>query len=173
MAMRKHCRISCQLQLPFANKPRARDGGQPARQSLLIRIANIILAGSPVSRKAGCENRRATSNKHPLKPQAYLLFGDEQFLRMFAEAYASAMGTMQLIGEYSALGWLVDVHAGSGRISRVWISSLAAFWPGMQALIGARPCGPGNVWETVSGNQCDSVALAWDACGSRLSCSVL
>ena len=69
-------------------------------------------------------------------PQAYLLFGDEQFLRMFADAYASAVGTMQLIGEYSQLRWLVDVHAGSGRISRVWISSLAAFWPGMQALIG-------------------------------------
>lgn len=68
--------------------------------------------------------------------QAYLLFGDESFLDMFAEAYASAMGAMQLVGEYSQLGWLVDVHAGTGRISRVWISSLAAFWPGMQALIG-------------------------------------
>lgn len=72
----------------------------------------------------------------PSAPQAYLLFGDETFLRMFADAYAAAVGTMQLVGEYSQLRWLVDVHAGSGRISRVWISSLAAFWPGMQALIG-------------------------------------
>lgn len=55
---------------------------------------------------------------------------------MFAESYASAMSTMRLVGEASKHGWLVDVHMGSGRLSRVWISSLAAFWPGMQALIG-------------------------------------
>lgn len=83
-----------------------------------------------------CSMPRPTHPAFLAAPQAYLLFGDEQFLRMFADAYASAVGTMQLIGEYSQLRWLVDVHAGSGRISRVWISSLAAFWPGMQALIG-------------------------------------
>jgi len=32
--------------------------------------------------------------------------------------------------------WLVDVHMETGALSKVFISSLAAFWPGMQALIG-------------------------------------
>ena len=40
------------------------------------------------------------------------------------------------VGEHAKYGWLVDVHMVSGRLSRIWISSLAAFWPGMQALIG-------------------------------------
>ncbi len=70
--------------------------------------------------------------------QAYLLFGDESFLAMFAEAYAAAMGAMRLVGEYGKKGWLVDIHMDTGRLSRIWISSLAAFWPGMQALIGVR-----------------------------------
>ena len=30
----------------------------------------------------------------------------------------------------------VDVNMHSGRMARVWVSSLGAFWPGMQALIG-------------------------------------
>jgi hypothetical protein len=29
-----------------------------------------------------------------------------------------------------------DVHMDSGRISKAWVSSLAAFVPGMQALVG-------------------------------------
>jgi hypothetical protein len=33
-------------------------------------------------------------------------------------------------------GWLGEVHLHSGVVMRPWVSSLAAFWPGLQALIG-------------------------------------
>ena len=46
------------------------------------------------------------------------------------------MSSAVQVGEHANYGWLVDVHMVSGRLSRIWISSLAAFWPGMQALIG-------------------------------------
>ncbi len=71
--------------------------------------------------------------------QAYLMFGDEESLGMYAEAHAAANATMRLVGGLAARGWLVDVHMASGQLSRVWVSSLAAFWPGLQALIGAPP----------------------------------
>lgn len=56
---------------------------------------------------------------------------------MFTEAYAAAMHRMRLAGDFARFGWLVDVHVDTGAVSRVFISSLSAFWPGMQALVGA------------------------------------
>ena len=69
--------------------------------------------------------------------QSYLLLGEEQYLSMFAEAYVAAMTRMRLGGDYARFGWLVDVHVDTGAVSHVFISSLSAFWPGMQALVGA------------------------------------
>uniref|UniRef100_A0A061R9P2 alpha-1,2-Mannosidase n=2 Tax=Tetraselmis sp. GSL018 TaxID=582737 RepID=A0A061R9P2_9CHLO len=67
--------------------------------------------------------------------KAWLVFGDHEFLDMFADVYSSAMGHMRL-PEVLHHHWLVDVHMESGRLSKPWISSLGAFWPGMQALFG-------------------------------------
>lgn len=61
---------------------------------------------------------------------------------MFAEAYAAAMHRMRLAGDYARFGWLVDVHVETGAVSHVFISSLSAFWPGMQALVGAHAMAP-------------------------------
>lgn len=83
---------------------------------------------------AGCRGC-AASGGH-VGVQAYLMFGDETSLTMYAEAHAAANATMRLVGELGRRGWLVDVHMATGQLSRVWVSSLAAFWPGLQALAG-------------------------------------
>ena len=61
--------------------------------------------------------------------QAYLLLGDEEYLHMFAESYASAMHWLA-----SPLQpWLTDADLRSGeQNAQLWVSSLSAFWPGLQ-----------------------------------------
>lgn len=46
--------------------------------------------------------------------------------------------------------FLLDVGMDDGRLARTWVSSLGAFWPGMQALAG------------------ESGGLVKDWCGSRM-----
>ncbi len=75
--------------------------------------------------------------------QAYLLFGDTQLLDAFADVYSAAMHFMQPPPSYASAGWLVDVHMDSGKLARSWVSSLSAFWPGLQALAGVRGWGEG------------------------------
>ena len=71
--------------------------------------------------------------------QAYLLLGDEAYLRMFAALYGAAMRHLRpgSPGWPAERGWLGEVHMHSGAVTRPWISALSAFWPGLQALIGA------------------------------------
>lgn len=68
--------------------------------------------------------------------QAYLLFGDESYLDMFTELYVAAMRHMRLPGAWAEAGWLADVSMDNARLARPWVSSLGAFWPGMQVLAG-------------------------------------
>ncbi|GFR52408.1 hypothetical protein Agub_g14979, partial [Astrephomene gubernaculifera] len=68
--------------------------------------------------------------------KAYLLFGRSEYLDMFAQLYASSMRWMQLPGSPQGYSFLVDVHMDTGRLARPFVSSLGAFWPGMQALAG-------------------------------------
>ena len=79
-----------------------------------------------------------TSAHHasPRMLQAYLAFGDEGYLRMFVEVYAAAMQRLQLAGRWASTGWLADMHIGTGQLLHPWISSLSAFWPGLQVLAG-------------------------------------
>ena len=58
----------------------------------------------------------------------------------------------QLVGDFARHGWLVDVHMGTGRLTRIWISSLAAFWPGMQALIGEHVIKPNQLFRSRFGS---------------------
>jgi hypothetical protein len=76
----------------------------------------------------------------PWSAQAYLLLGDEAYLRMFAQLYGAAMRHLRPTGSPgwpAGHGWLGEVHMHSGAVMRPWISSLSAFWPGLQALVGA------------------------------------
>ncbi|KAK9830164.1 hypothetical protein WJX72_010087 [[Myrmecia] bisecta] len=89
--------------------------------------------------------------------KAYLVFGDEAYLDMFTDVYTSAMAFMRLPGAWAAHGWLADVHMDTGRLARPWMSSLSAFWPGMQALAGQVADGAAlhsnwtAVWNTFGG----------------------
>lgn len=75
--------------------------------------------------------------------QAYLLFGDEAYLAAFCEAYAAVMRHLRPpaqppAGFPKAHRFLREVGAPGEPHGR-WVSSLSAFWPGLQALVGARP----------------------------------
>ena len=75
--------------------------------------------------------------------QAYLMFGDSAYLEAFVKLYASCMRYLYMVHQGGILPpdavkgpWLGEVHIHEGKVTRPWISSLAAFWPGMQALAG-------------------------------------
>ena len=73
--------------------------------------------------------------------KSYLLFGNEEYLEMFAGLYVAAMRYLRPKEPgWAAKGWLGEVHLHSGAVMRPWISSLSAFWPGLQATIGGSPC---------------------------------
>ncbi len=84
--------------------------------------------------------------------KAYLQFGEEEYLTMFAEMYAAAMRHLRP-GDpgWAARGWLAEVDMHTGAVTRPWISSLSAFWPGLQALIGVRLDTCGKIESSASG----------------------
>jgi len=85
--------------------------------------------------------------------QAYLMFGDEQYLDMFMDLYMSVMKYLQVHDVVGPAGasFLVDVHMDNGRLVRPWVSSLGAFWPAMQVLAGETRRLGGWVWVGVGG----------------------
>ncbi len=59
---------------------------------------------------------------------------------MFSSLYVAAMRHLRPSEPgWAAKGWLGEVHLHNGIVTRPWISSLSAFWPGLQATIGALP----------------------------------
>ncbi|KAL5542102.1 hypothetical protein UlMin_009812 [Ulmus minor] len=62
--------------------------------------------------------------------KAYLLFGDDEYLFIFQEAYAAAMHYL-----YND-PWYVEVNMDSAAIVWPLFNSLQAFWPGLQVLAG-------------------------------------
>ncbi|XP_004289466.1 PREDICTED: probable alpha-mannosidase I MNS4 [Fragaria vesca subsp. vesca] len=62
--------------------------------------------------------------------KAYLLFGDEEYLYIFQEAYAAAMQYL-----YND-PWYVEVNMDSAAVVWPLFNSLQAFWPGLQVLAG-------------------------------------
>ena len=73
--------------------------------------------------------------------QAYLMFGEDEYLAMFVKLYTSAMHGLALrllptapAGALPPPPWLADADMNTGQLAQPWISSLSAFWPGLQAL---------------------------------------
>lgn len=62
--------------------------------------------------------------------KAYLLFGDEEYLYIFQEAYKAAMHYLHLDP------WYVEVNMNTGVTVWPLFNSLQAFWPGLQVLAG-------------------------------------
>lgn len=68
--------------------------------------------------------------------KAYLSFGDQEYLDMFADVYSSVQAYSALSERVNGMIWPVDVHMTSGRIVHPYVSALGAFWPGLQSLSG-------------------------------------
>eukprot|EP00930_Biecheleria_cincta_P082395 TRINITY_DN72130_c0_g1_i1.p1 TRINITY_DN72130_c0_g1~~TRINITY_DN72130_c0_g1_i1.p1 ORF type:complete len:854 (+),score=117.54 TRINITY_DN72130_c0_g1_i1:161-2722(+) len=68
--------------------------------------------------------------------KSYLLFGDDDFLSMFAQTYAAAMAHMRVNISGGVQYWLQDIQIHTGQRIHNFVSSLGSFWPGMQALVG-------------------------------------
>ena len=64
--------------------------------------------------------------------KAYILFGKDEYLKMFEEAYASILKHVRdAEGEFYRV-----VHMNSGHPMANWMDSLGAFFPGLQVLYG-------------------------------------
>ncbi|KAJ4846236.1 Alpha-mannosidase I mns4 [Turnera subulata] len=107
-----------------------------AVRGLWARRSNLNLVGAHINvftgewtqKDAGIGTSIDSFYEYLLK--AYLLFGDEEYLFIFQEAYAAAMQYL-----YND-PWYVEVNMDSGAIVWPLFNSLQAFWPGLQVLAG-------------------------------------
>ncbi|CAN1310124.1 Alpha-mannosidase I MNS4 [Linum perenne] len=101
-----------------------------ARRSRLNLVgAHInIFTGEWTQKDAGIGTSIDSFYEYLLK--AYLLFGDEEYLFIFQEAYAAAMKYL-----YND-PWYVEVNMDSAAVVWPLFNSLQAFWPGLQVLAG-------------------------------------
>ncbi|KAI4345733.1 hypothetical protein L6164_012831 [Bauhinia variegata] len=101
-----------------------------ARRSKLNLVgAHInVFTGEWTQKDAGIGTSIDSFYEYLLK--AYLLFGDEEYLYIFQEAYAAAMHYL-----YND-PWYVEVNMDSAAIVWPLFNSLQAFWPGLQVLAG-------------------------------------
>lgn len=79
--------------------------------------------------------------------KAYLMFGDKEYLEMFVDLYSSNRAYSALSEAVGGMMWPVDVHMTSGQVMSPFISSLAAFWPGMQVMAGQLEDGSKLFWH--------------------------
>lgn len=101
-----------------------------ARRSKLNLVgAHInVFTGEWTQKDAGIGTSIDSFYEYLLK--AYLLFGDEEYLFIFQEAYGAAMN--YLFND----PWYVEVNMNSAAIVWPLFNSLQAFWPGLQVLAG-------------------------------------
>ncbi|KAG6727127.1 hypothetical protein I3842_02G115500 [Carya illinoinensis] len=101
-----------------------------ARRSKLNLVgAHInVFTGEWTQKDAGIGTSIDSFYEYLLK--AYVLFGDEEYLFIFQEAYRAAMQYL-----YND-PWYVEVNMDSAAIVWPLFNSLQAFWPGLQVLAG-------------------------------------
>eukprot|EP00892_Ulva_mutabilis_P000688 jgi/Ulvmu1/1061/UM105_0020.1 len=106
------------------------------------RDSNTGLVGSAINRDSGKWAAPTTSigpgvdSYYEYLLKVYLIFGDEWYLEMFVDQYVRVQRYMAVPESWNGFNWILDVHMSSGRVARSTVSSLAAFWPGMQVSIG-------------------------------------
>ncbi|CAA0806636.1 Probable alpha-mannosidase I MNS4 [Striga hermonthica] len=87
-----------------------------------------VFSGEWTQKDAGIGTSIDSFYEYLLK--AYLLFGDEEYLFIFQEAYKAAM--LYLFKD----PWYVEVNMNSAALVWPLFNSLQAFWPGLQVLAG-------------------------------------
>lgn len=107
-----------------------------AVQGLWARRSKINLVGAHIDvfsgewtqKDAGIGTSVDSFYEYLLK--AYMLFGDEEYLFIFQEAYRAAMSYL------FSDPWYVEVNMNSAGLVWPLFNSLQAFWPGLQVLAG-------------------------------------
>ena len=104
------------------------------RRSPMGLLGNTLSArsGRWIQREAGIGAGSDSFYEYLLK--AWLVLGDAAALDRFVEAYVEA--SLHMPVQHGKNVFWLDVHMNTGRRSKEWVSSLGAFWPGMQALVG-------------------------------------
>ncbi|XP_071938004.1 alpha-mannosidase I MNS4-like isoform X2 [Coffea arabica] len=87
-----------------------------------------VFSGEWTQKDAGIGTSIDSFYEYLLK--AYLLFGDEEYIFIFQEAYRAAMHYL-----YND-PWYVEVNMNSAALVWPLFNSLQAFWPGLQVLAG-------------------------------------
>ncbi|CAA7395272.1 unnamed protein product [Spirodela intermedia] len=120
----------------LTNNPVYEEVAKKAVHGLWARRSRLNLVGAHINvftsqwtqRDAGIGTSIDSFYEYLLK--AYLLFGDEEYLFMFQEAYKSVMHFLHLDP------WYVEVNMDSAVTVWPLFNSLQAFWPGLQVLAG-------------------------------------
>lgn len=114
------------------------------RAMYAVRNPNTGLVGSAINRdsgkwtKTGATIGPGVDSYYEYLLKMFLIYGDEEYLGMFVEQYVGVQREMAVPAPLSGLSWVLDVHMSSGRAQAQRVSSLAAFWPGMQ--VRCPPC---------------------------------
>ncbi|XP_010542915.1 PREDICTED: alpha-mannosidase I MNS4 isoform X2 [Tarenaya hassleriana] len=120
----------------LTNDPVFEQVAKNAVRGLWARRSNLDLVGAHINvftgewtqKDAGIGTSIDSFYEYLLK--AYILFGDEEYLYMFQEAYGAVMQYLHKDP------WYVEVNMDSAAIVWPLFNSLQAFWPGLQVLAG-------------------------------------
>jgi mannosidase alpha-like ER degradation enhancer 1 len=114
------------------------NAAKTALKAVWQRRSNIDLLGNVIDIQTGQWIHTASSTgagidsifEYMLK--AYILFGEEEYMDMFDDAYKALLFYVR-----DTTGYLYrNVHMSTGSLMSSWIDSLSAFFPGLQVLHG-------------------------------------
>ena len=120
--------------------PEYEERAQAAVNALWKRRSPMGLLGNTLSARSGRWIQRdagigaGSDSFYEYLLKAWLVLGDAEALDRFVEAYVEA--SLHMPVQHGKNVFWLDVHMNTGRRSKEWVSSLGAFWPGMQALVG-------------------------------------
>lgn len=101
------------------------------------------LVGESIDTRTGAWNRRTSGigpgldSHYEYLLKMYLVFGDEEYLEMFVDQYVRVQRGAWMPGPARGLQWLLDIGLSDQVMRSQFVTSLTAFWPGMQ--VGCPP----------------------------------
>ncbi|OZJ02135.1 hypothetical protein BZG36_04798 [Bifiguratus adelaidae] len=118
--------------------PTYEEAAKTAIEALWQRRSNIGLFGNVINLQNGQWVHTASSTGAGIDSffeyllKAHVLFGEDDYLRRFDQAYAAILTYVR-----DPSGYLYrNVHMQTGALMSTWIDSLGAFLPGMQVMAG-------------------------------------
>ncbi|GAB2269884.1 Alpha-mannosidase I mns5 [Dionaea muscipula] len=133
--------------------PRYESAALRALRTLWSMRSSLNLLGSTLNMETGQWTEHSTGigagvdSFYEYLIKAYILFGKEEYWRMFHSAYLA-------VQKYLRYGpWYHEADMRTGRATHWQLTSLQAFWPGLQVLVGDIPAANSShreffdVWE--------------------------